>query len=378
MPGGSDFAKTDAFPQELLCPLHSACVVTIRKHLKVVAFEPKVEVELIAPSEASSSGSVRYRDASSLSAALGDALARGTELRKACLTKAPERAAMLEHSLRELAASGAPPQVRSADRLLLVEHQCSGAPENVAIAKQLLTELDPTSSDLVLWTDAIAMLGNLAGDDGAETALIDAVIAKHPSEHVIAQLLLMRLFAAIQAGDFEKRDVLVARLREPRFSRTGGLIFARHLVAFSDPLRIEPGDALPPFEVPLLDGGTLTTATPRTGPLLVYFSASWCKGCVESLPRLRKLAKDHPELQIAYVLWESAASAKTFVQHHSPIPGKIANADEDGRAAIQASILKSVVLPTFVLVDAAGKVIATSKDEKLDTLDGKLDAVRSQ
>lgn len=78
------------------------------------------------------------------------------------------------------------------------------------------------------------------------------------------------------------------------------------------------------------------------------------------------------------MLWESAAAARTFVQHHSPIPGKIANADDDERAAIQASILKNVVLPTFLLVDATGKVIATSKDEKLDTLDGKLGAVRSE
>lgn len=365
---GSDFAKTDAFPQELLCPLRSACTVHVRNKLKVVvfAFEPTVEVTIGMP------GSVRYHAVDSLSAALGDALAQAHALRAACTAKDTEQAATLEEALRETATTATHAEVRRAGGLLLMQHQCTGAQLNVGMAQGLLTEIDPTSPDLVLWTDALTMLGDVAHDEAKETALIDAVIEKHPNEHVVAHLLLGRLFATLETGDEKTRDALAARLREPRFVGTSSLTFALTILAMSDPLRVEPGESMPPLELALLDGGTLSTSSARKSPLLVYFSASWCKGCVESLPTLRKLAKENPELEIAYVLWESAASAKTYVERHAPVPGMIAHADEDARATIQKSVLKMVVLPTFVLVDAKGTVIATSKSETLDDLGAKL------
>jgi thiol-disulfide isomerase/thioredoxin len=366
--GRSDFAKTDAFPQELLCPSGGACTVHVRNELKVVvfAFEPTVEVTITPP------GTVRYHAKDTLSATLGELLARGKALGERCGVKDTERATAIEGALRETATSGAHEQVRRAAALLLVQHQCSGAQENVALAQHLLEELDPTAPELVLWTDAVAMLGDVAHDEKAETALVDAMIERHPSEHVVALLLLGRLFATLESGDAEAREALSARLREPRFVRTSAPTFARQIVAIADPLHVDTGDAMPAIEVPLLDGGTLSSAKPRSGPMLVYFSASWCKGCVESLPKLRALAKDHPELEIAYVLWESAASAKTYVQRHAPIPGKIAHTEDEHRKAIQQTLLKVVVLPTFVLVDAGGKVIATSKEGGLDVLPDKL------
>src|SRR5882724_9240266 len=45
--------------------------------------------------------------------------------------------------------------------------------------------------------------------------------------------------------------------------------------------------------------------TPFLAPLLITFGASWCKPCIEGLPRLNKFARGHPEMRLVFIDVES-------------------------------------------------------------------------
>ena len=141
------------------------------------------------------------------------------------------------------------------------------------------------------------------------------------------------------------------------------------------PLRVGPGDVLPAVMLPPLDGAAaLATTEPHGAPQLLYFSASWCGGCVASLPKLRGFADAHPDVRIVYVLWDSIDDARAFVREHAPIPGTVVLADPDTRTAIQSAFFKVVALPTFVLADAERRIVATSIDHELAELPALLSA----
>jgi thiol-disulfide isomerase/thioredoxin len=226
--------------------------------------------------------------------------------------------------------------------------------------------LDPSSPAWALWTDAALELAALVEDPARADGLVDRIIDQHPRAEVGGRLLLLRLDRAINRREDAKVAALEARLRSPRFARTSAALAASMLRENKANLRITAGDTLPPLALPLLSGGTLDIAPDR--PLLVYFSASWCEACIYSLPDMRRLAREHSELQIAYVLWDDLDDANAFVQRHAPVPGAVVHADEPTRAAVLAAVVEHPVFPSFVLAGADGRVLATSKDHDLDEL----------
>lgn len=54
---------------------------------------------------------------------------------------------------------------------------------------------------------------------------------------------------------------------------------------------LEPGDPLPDFELPSLDGRTVSRADLEEldGPVILNFWATWCKPCLREIPALRRL-----------------------------------------------------------------------------------------
>jgi hypothetical protein len=119
-----------------------------------------------------------------------------------------------------------------------------------------------------------------------------------------------------------------------------------------------------------LDGGTIAIGD-GDRPQLVYLSASYCKGCIESLPKLRALADAHSELAITYVLWDELDDAQAFARRHA-LPGTIAWVSKPAQQDLLARVLKYPVFPSFVLIDANGQVLATSRETKLDAIDALL------
>jgi thiol-disulfide isomerase/thioredoxin len=367
----------EKFPAELACPASSACVVVVRKRVLAVvfAFDPVVEIDIDRPARGGFPFTLaRYRDEHSTSAALGTLLRDAFALHNACKAGDTRRIAKLRRKLTARARRERRPVVRDATRLALVTEQCGTAPD-LALARAVLEEIDPTSPALSLWTYGLVRARALLGRPATADAAIDEVIAKHPDVDVGAFLLERLAVDAGSRGDTDAEQRYDARLAAPRFARTVIADLRRFQVALRAPLRVHTGDAMPEVSFPALDGSSwLATADLRGAPQLVYFGASWCGGCIASLPKLHRFAAEHPEVRIVYVLWDSAEDAATFARERAPLPGTVVRADERSRGAIQAAFFELVALPSFVLADGEGRVVATSVDHELGELAGVLPA----
>jgi thiol-disulfide isomerase/thioredoxin len=121
--------------------------------------------------------------------------------------------------------------------------------------------------------------------------------------------------------------------------------------------------------------------TPTLAPLLITFCASWCKPCVEGLPRLKAFSRKHPELRLVYIAVEGdPARAQQFA----------AKAGIDGPAILDKLELiartyglageQRSQLPRTLLVDAGGKVRAIFGVEGEDlekAIEADLEAART-
>jgi hypothetical protein len=387
-PGGelpvAPFERVDAFPVERRCRMQSACSLVMRDRLGTVvfAFDPVVEVEIGPPSGLMRRAEVRYRDPASVSAALAEINERGGALELSCLdttierAQRLERAAPIERELLRLAAAADRPLVERAAWLALVQGQCTGAAENRAAAKRLLDALEPTAPELGPWTDAVRRIGALTGERARADALVDAVIERHPDPAVGARLLFLRLADLGDDGDPRIREATTRELASPRFARTAAASLAKSLSARRrDSVELVPGDRWPAIALANVDGGTIQTDDVKGGLRLVYFGASWCLECVESLPELRRLAAAHPELRIVHVLWDGPNDAREFVARRGPVPGDVAWTDEYTRELLRSQVMNYVSLPSFVLVDADGTVVATSDDTELAQIETRLETI---
>lgn len=363
------------FPAELSCPSNTACVVVVRKQVLAVvfAFDPLVEIDVPAPARGGFPFTLaHYRDPHSQSAALGALLRDAFALHNACKAGDTRRIGKLRRKLTARARRERRPVLRDATRLALVTEQCGTSPD-LELARTVIEDIAPTSPALSLWTHGLVRARALVGRTAAADAAIEAVIAKHPDVHVGAMLVERMAHDAGTRGDVDAERRWDARLAAPPFATTPIAGIRRFQLALRAPLRIHPGDALPAIAFPSVDGSSwLATADLRGAPQLVYFGASWCGGCIASLPKLHRFAADHPEVRILYVLWDSAEDAAAFVRERGPLPGTVVRADEPSRNAIQAAFFEVVALPSFVLADGDGRVVATSVDHEIGELAGVL------
>ncbi len=367
------------FPAELTCPMRTACVVVVRKRVLAVvfAFDPVVEIDVDAGGRGFPFTLARYRDERTESAALGALLRDASALHDACRAGDTRRIDELRRKLSTRSRKDRRPIVRDATRLALVTEQCGTAPD-LELARAVLEDIDPTSPAISLWTRGLVRAREQLGRPTFADAALDEVIAKYPDPDVGALLLHVLAFDAEKRGDTDTARRMDERLAAPPFVATPTAGMRRFQLKLRAPLRVHAGDALPDVSFPAIDGGTwLATADLRGTPQLVYFGASWCGGCIASLPKLHRFASEHPEVRIIYVLWDSAEDAATFVQERGPLPGTVVRADERSRAAIQSAFFELVALPSFVLADRDGRVVATSVDHEIGELAGVLPGAES-
>ena len=313
------FERAATVPVEGTCRMRSVCTVEIHDRLVAIvfAFDPVVEIDVVPPSRKGDLAEVRYRDATSVSATLAEINERSAAVEAACRDTAVqrarriERARVLEHDLRQLATRAKHEVIERAAWLALVQSQCTQAPENRAIAEQLLDRLEPTASELGPWTDAVYALGTLTGESARAEALVDAVIERHPDPAVGARLLFLRLVDLGDHGDPRARETLVRRLESPRFARTSAATVAKRVLASRRSIALMPGDPWPEIDL----------------------------------------------------------HAQEFVATRGPIPGDVAWTDQRTREQLKSRVMRYVALPSFVLVDADGIVVATSNETELSRIE---------
>ncbi|MBT5775594.1 MAG: TlpA family protein disulfide reductase [Dehalococcoidia bacterium] len=114
--------------------------------------------------------------------------------------------------------------------------------------------------------------------------------------------------------------------------------------------------AAPPFELPLLDGGSLNSDELRGEVVVINVWASWCPPCREEAPTLSRVAADLEGSGVSFlgvVQDDTEASARAFA----------AEADLDFRHAIDDGSFDHAyqvqVLPTTYVLDANGGLVAT-------------------
>ena len=99
--------------------------------------------------------------------------------------------------------------------------------------------------------------------------------------------------------------------------------------------------------------------TPFLQPLLITFGASWCKPCVEGLPRLKALSVKHPEVRLVLIAVENdAAQAQKFVARVGIDGPVLLDKFEQVAKTYGVAGEEKTQLPRTFLVDAGGRVRA--------------------
>ena len=142
------------------------------------------------------------------------------------------------------------------------------------------------------------------------------------------------------------------------------LLAAMPTVRLSESGQVKVGSVAPSFGGWDLKGERVLTLnglrrTPSVAPLLISFGASWCKPCVEGLPRLMKFTRNHPQLRFVLIAVESEPEKAQELAAQAGIDGPVI-LDKFEQIAKLYGVAgeERTQLPRTFLVDAAGKIRA--------------------
>lgn len=124
------------------------------------------------------------------------------------------------------------------------------------------------------------------------------------------------------------------------------------------------GGTLPDLTGVLLDGAEERLSEYRGRVLLIDFWATWCKPCVEALPKLRELAVDSPEDRFALLSISVDKELETVTDFHADEPMPWANWHDPNDDVADSLAVSSY--PTYILADEHGEILARNNalDEK--------------
>jgi thiol-disulfide isomerase/thioredoxin len=137
--------------------------------------------------------------------------------------------------------------------------------------------------------------------------------------------------------------MIVAALIAYAVLACGGAAPATKSTAMSEPL--------PSLTLPLLDGGTWSSASARGSALVIDVWASWCKPCSKGFPKLIALVTRRPDVVVVAIsLDEEVAAARDFIAQ-TPFTGVVTLDPEHIMTGVPLRIAQ---LPTLLVIDAAG------------------------
>ncbi len=127
------------------------------------------------------------------------------------------------------------------------------------------------------------------------------------------------------------------------------------------------GSTVPDFSLTGLDGKQVKLSQFRGRPVMLDFWATWCGPCVAELPHTQKVfeASKGSDLQVLAISDETNEVVSSFLKEKKyTFPTALDTKKE------AADAYKATVIPTFVVIDANGKVVAYvvggGQDEKIN------------
>jgi len=132
----------------------------------------------------------------------------------------------------------------------------------------------------------------------------------------------------------------------------------------------------PPFELPVLSGGTLNLSALKGKVVVMDFWATWCGPCLSEIPEYAEFWKKNQArgVEVVGVVFDSGEpeEIRAFVQEHG-IPYRQLLGTEEVLGAYQAN----QGFPTTFVLDASGAILAKiigAQPHKFESLQKTVDA----
>jgi peroxiredoxin len=242
-----------------------------------------------------------------------------------------------------------------------------------------LAALDELGLEDPRWSISAVVLASAVFESGRWAELaprLDALITEHPQLEIAAYIALERYFQSSADGPAAEAEAVWQRwLDRPALARTEvGPIMA----SLSPKRALAAGQRLPELCVEDLASGQLCLADLRGRMVVLEIWSTWCQGCRNTAVKLRSahaaLTGDEAPLFVSIDAYDSPETLAAFLDEE-PMPWRHGWVRESEREAFrQALDVESI--PTLVLIDADGTILASTPELEAEHLLEQIDALR--
>lgn len=265
-------------------------------------------------------------------------------------------------TLRELAARERNATIRAAALLSYVVLGAQGGTNlDSGLARQLLSELAPTSPLWGIAPEALAVAMRLSGTPERNHEYLWELVRNHAD----TTLRVSSLIDALRSMKYENdtaRYVQYYRYLVESFANRPEMRFAKgDLNPFK---RVQTGRAVPEFALASVDGRSITNESMKGKVYLIDFWATWCGPCVGEMGNLHAAYEKYgrERLEIVSISFDGKAEdVAKFRNGKWKMPWLNAFVEGKERAAL-AERFEVNGIPKPILIDTNGVILATESD----------------
>jgi peroxiredoxin len=134
-----------------------------------------------------------------------------------------------------------------------------------------------------------------------------------------------------------------------------GIVFLGLLACSLAAGAVKIGDPAPAFNLQTLDGKTINIASYKGKVVLLDFWATWCGPCRQALPELKALLQKNHGKPLVVISVSADEDPKT-VELFAHTNGMTWPQAWDGQGKVAGGVFGIESLPSYVLIDAQGKI----------------------